>query len=106
MDTSSSDSIVVAEASASAASPSPSVAATDELALRRESQQSQRPPAVLLVDAGAPRAAAFKAWASRHGGVRALVAATSTAAFTTAVPAQPEIAVPDLLFRERSGAPL
>jgi hypothetical protein len=98
MDTSSSDSIVVADAGALAASPS--VAATDELALRRESQQSQRPTAVLLVDAGAPRAAAFKAWAARHGGVRPLVAATSTAAFTTAAREQPEVAVLDLLFRD------
>jgi CheY-like chemotaxis protein len=74
---------------------------TDELAARREAHHhAQRPPTVLLVEAGAPRAAAFKAWAASNGGVRLFVAPTSSAAFAIATREQPEVAVVDLMFRD------
>ena len=65
---------------------------------------ARRIPVVLVVDAGAHRSAAIKAWAWQHRGVRPLFANTSTAAYETASREQPEVAIVDLMFRNGRGS--
>jgi len=78
--------------------------AADDATGRREAlAAAHRTPLVLVVDAVAHRAAAIRAWAWQHRGVRPLFATTSTIAYETAAREQPEVAILDLMFRSGRG---
>ena len=78
--------------------------AADDATGRREAlAAAHRTPLVLVVDAVAHRAAAIRAWAWQHRGVRPLFATTSTTAYETAAREQPEVAILDLMFRSGRG---
>jgi PleD family two-component response regulator len=77
--------------------------ASDDPAARRETFGAQRTPIVLVVDGAAHRAAAIRAWAWQHRGVRPLFATSSTVAYDTATREQPEVAILDLMFRNGRG---